>query len=1133
MSLSNRCVRQFDKKDWANGQDYFQRGAVQIVDDDSNFLEAEVQGSGDYFYSVIIDWSHVQWRRTLSVQCTCPRFEDYAICKHVAATLFAAEQQGYGQKIPGTEPLLIEAAGHPSSKPAVTLSPKNAVNSNKKKAKPQPQRPLWKTALEQMAKIPSVTETRSSYRKNGEAQPHEIWYLLGLEETMARGRPYLTLWQRILKRDGSFGKLKPLQLLQKEINSLPARQDRDLLGILAGNDLGNIPRYGGYSDAQFNSLSQVTIAPPMFEFMFPLLANTKKFGYLPTEATPSVENIRPLYWEGEEPWKLSLQVAKTPDGTHWELKGQLERSAVVKPLTEATALLSCGIAIFPDRIARFDPQGDFRWTIMLRQHGNLWFPVNDAQQFLALLAQYPDLPPIDWPQELRCTEETGVPQPCLKITDPKDSWQKLLDCQLTFRYGNEIVSNRFGPAGWYDSASGQKIRRDFQAEQQARDRLLSAGVQSTYYYGNTQAENYSLPPARMPELVNRLASDGWQIWTEGRAIRRPGSMSINLTSGIDWFDLNVKCDFGGPTATLPQILAALQNQEKLIELSDGSQGLLTQDWLTRYFPMLELGEVKGNRVRFVRTQAALLDALLGVQQQAQVTVDTAFERLRDEVRNFSGIQPRLPSTSFKGELRPYQQEGLGWLHFLHQIGFGGCLADDMGLGKTVQILAFLQSFHSPKKRTTNSLPVSDADEQGPRPSLVVVPKSLVFNWLEEAARFTPSLRLFNYSGPDRKQFFSAENDYDLLITTYGTLRRDIAKLKNCRFEYVILDEAQAIKNASSQIAKASRILHSRHRLAVTGTPVENNLDDLWSIFEFLNPGMLGKNQALKKLLASAPHMKISGTDDEAPQPRHDLSLLSRALRPFLLRRTKQQVLTELPEKMEQTVYCELDAPQRKIYEELRLFYRNSLFERIEETSLGKSKFHILEALLRLRQAACHPGLLEKRKASEPSAKLETLLEQLAEVVEGGHKALVFSQFTSFLAIVKDQLDRRGIVYEYLDGKTTKRQTKINRFQTDPACPVFLISLKAGGQGLNLTAANYVFILDPWWNPAVEAQAVDRAHRMGQQQRVNAYRLIAKETLEEKILLLQNQKRDLAESIISADSNLIRKLTVEDLQILLS
>ena len=339
----------------------------------------------------------------------------------------------------------------------------------------------------------------------------------------------------------------------------------------------------------------------------------------------------------------------------------------------------------------------------------------------------------------------------------------------------------------------------------------------------------------------------------------------------------------------------------------------------------------------------------------------------------------------------------------------------------------------------------------------------------------------------------------------------------------MLDEAQAIKNAESQSAKAARLLRGRHRLAISGTPIENHLGELWSIFEFLNPGMLGSDTVFKRYASAGGGASLEATDRV---------LLAKALRPFILRRTKAQVVKDLPEKTEQTLYCDMEAEQRRCYDELRVHYRDALLRK-DTAELNRSKIEVLEALLRLRQAACHPGLINPAVTTEPSAKLEMLMPSIAEVVEEGHKVLVFSQFTSFLAIVRDRLDQEKLVYEYLDGRTRNRAAKVERFQTDPDCPIFLISLKAGGLGLNLTAAEYVYLLDPWWNPAVEAQAIDRSHRIGQTQHVFAYRLICRGTVEEKILELQQKKRDLADAILNADNRLISTLTRDDLEFLLS
>ena len=504
----------------------------------------------------------------------------------------------------------------------------------------------------------------------------------------------------------------------------------------------------------------------------------------------------------------------------------------------------------------------------------------------------------------------------------------------------------------------------------------------------------------------------------------------------------------------------------------------------------------------------LLDALLSSRAD-EVSTDSQFRMFQERLASFDGVSPRCESEHFEGELRDYQRLGLGWMWFLRELGIGGVLADDMGLGKTVQVLALLQEVHAGRDRA---------------PSLLVAPRSLLDNWLREARRFAPRLRTLDFAGTGR---WAAGDDpfagYDLVLTTYGTLRGDIARFDELdkRFEYAILDEAQVIGNAQNLTSKAARLLRAEHRLALTGTPVQNHIGELWALFEFLSPGLLGRSSAFQRLT------NARGSHGSLP-----IDELRRGLAPFLLRRTKEQVLAELPEKQEQTLYCELGAAQRRTYDGLRKHYRDALMQRSGDLD-GKERFLALEALLRLRQAACHELLVDTARAKAESAKFDTLLPMLEEITGSGHKALVFSQFTQLLGLLRKQLEERGIDIEYLDGRTRKRQPKVDRFQEDPSCAVFLISLKAGGFGLNLTAADYVFLLDPWWNPAAEAQAIDRAHRIGQTQKVTAYRLVVRDTVEEKVLQLQHEKRALADALLGDNASLLTGLDREQLTALLT
>ncbi|HSS51682.1 MAG TPA: SNF2-related protein, partial [Thermoanaerobaculia bacterium] len=764
-----------------------------------------------------------------------------------------------------------------------------------------------------------------------------------------------------------------------------------------------------------------------------------------------------------------------------------------------------GYLLAGDRLAPLADAGS-QWTALLDPEKALRIPAAERDELVGRLLTSPHLPPLDLPASMRFEETRPAPRPFLRLFPPP--WARSAPrAALSFLYEGREVASDSTLRGLYRPAERRFLLRDREAEAQSAARLRELGFR-------TDLDSFSPTPMlqmaanRIPKAVSALLAEGWAVEAEGQLYRSASRFRLSVSSGVDWFDLDGEADFEGKTVPLPEVLQAIRRGARHIQLGDGSLGMLPEEWIQKFAPIARLGTAEGSHVRFRSVQAVLLDAWLA--DEPAVTCDETFERARQRLQEFAGIAPAPAPPGFQGELRGYQRAGLGWLHFLRDFGFGGCLADDMGLGKTIQVLALLESRRTLRKR------------QGLPPSLVVVPRSLVFNWLAEAARFTPRLRVLSYTGADRVREAGGFAGYDLVLTTYGTLRKDVAVLREVELDYVILDEAQAIKNADSQTAKAARLLRGSHRLALTGTPVENHLGELWSLLEFLNPGFLGASPSFRGFTDElrAPHSESRG-------------LLVRALRPLLLRRTKEAVAPELPAKLEQTLFCELPSRQRRFYDELRDHYRASLGKRIGEQGIGRSKILVLEALLRLRQAACHPGLVDPQLLGDPCAKLDLLLPQLREVLEEGHKALVFSQFTSFLAILRQQLDAGGLPYLYLDGRTRDRADKVAAFQSATGCPLFLISLKAGGLGLNLTAPDYVYLLDPWWNPAVEAQAIDRAHRIGQERPVFASRIVARDTVEEKILDLQKTKRDLADAVIEADRSLLAGLSREDLELLLS
>jgi superfamily II DNA or RNA helicase len=1064
---------------------------------------ALVQGSE--LYNVSLQWSHGK----LTVECDCPFFEEHGnLCKHIWATILAADEQGHlsevegGRKAPDQETLSDRSENVPVPARGVALTP--AIQSepwhkSQPTARISPPVPLpaWKSQLSRIA------DTDSPNRTGEPTWParSEIVYILDVARSSATGALVLGIASRGRTKEGSIRNLpKPCAIPRSRIPAVPLQEDREILTLLNGADSYGF--YGGY-DRGSDSFS---LSPLMAETLLPRVVRTGHC-FLPF-TQEEIEKL-PLKWDDGDPWRFVLEVRGNQQNG-WQLTGDFRcgdrRMAVNEPLLAKPA----GILVMPDCVARFADHDATAWITSLRKYGSIVVPEQEREEFLGSLLNSPRLPAIDLPEELRYEEVLAPPRPCLKISGPATRYGRInqsMNAELSFEYEGRSVAEKTRSQGIYDASTRRFIRRDDVAEKAAAEQLLEVGLRfGTTWDGHGE---WSLIPNKLPRVVRALAESGWQVAAEGRVFRQPGRSSVSVASGVDWFELHGAVTYGETTARLPQLLAALKRGETMVILDDGSYGLLPEEWLRRFGDVATMGEADGDHIRFRPSQAGVLDALLATQPT--VDCDEAFTRVRKELAQFASIGPAEQPAGFTGCLRGYQREGLGWMHFLRQFSFGGCLADDMGVGKTAQVLALLESRR--EMRAKNEAP-----------SLVVVPKSLIFNWKQEIQRFTPQLRVLDYTGTARSS--TREKDefslYDVILTTYGTLRRDALHFKDRIFDYVILDEAQAIKNRNTESAKAARLLRANHRLALSGTPVENHLGELWSLFEFLNPGMLGTSGVFSSTSAS----KLD-SDGETRK------LLARALRPFILRRTKEQVAKELPAKIEQTIYCEMEARQRTLYNELRDHYREALLHKIGAQGIGKSKIQVLEALLRLRQAACHPGLVDRKLVKDPSAKLGMLMEQLRAVLEEGHKALVFSQFTSLLAIVRTCLASDGIEYEYLDGKTVDRQARVERFQQDPGCRLFLISLKAGGVGLNLTAADYVFILDPWWNPAVEAQAVDRTHRIGQERQVFAYRLIARDTVEEKVLQLQETKRNLADAIIGAENSLIRDLTREDIELLLS
>lgn len=573
-------------------------------------------------------------------------------------------------------------------------------------------------------------------------------------------------------------------------------------------------------------------------------------------------------------------------------------------------------------------------------------------------------------------------------------------------------------------------------------------------------------------------------------------VDLKVVEKNDWFDIEAEVIFGEFRIPFKKFRYYILNNIREFQLPDGRMATIPEAWFNKFSELFE--NMDHDDPRLKKHFVGLVNLLA---QDGILT--TMMNRKLSKLSDFEEIQDVALPEKFKGELRPYQKAGYNWLHFLKDYGLGGCLADDMGLGKTVTTLAFLQKIR---------------EEKPEAPSLLVLPTSLIYNWQKEASRFTPDLRVMVHYGTQRCKDTQAFAGYDLIICSYGVLRSDIDFIRHFRFNYAILDESQSIKNATSANFKAVMDLNTRNRLILTGTPLENSTLDLWSQMSFINPGLLGSLSSFRKKY-QAP---IEKERDE-----NRLKVLSSKIKPFMLRRNKRQVAKDLPEKIESVVYCQMTEEQEKLYDETRSYVRNQIMGMQEGGTLGKSGILILQALSKLRQLANHPAMASADYRGE-SGKGNDVMQRIREVVQEGSKTLVFSQFVKHLEFVAEALRREGIPFLYLDGSTKNRMELVDRFQEPHTELVFLISLKAGGVGLNLTAAENVFILDPWWNPAIEAQAIDRAHRIGQTKTVFSYKFISQNTIEEKIVELQNTKKQLFDELIIEEESFFKSLTTEDI-----
>ncbi len=1045
MGIAQKVARNFSDAVRSRGQVYLAKGRVSLMSAKPNEVVAKVRGTTKYRVRVRLRGAK------LLASCSCPYFSPQGEpCKHLWATLLLADSRGFLQTAPSFAvrfiPELPRKTAAPGSLPGIHSEPvhphepypQGDVNQGmnmggerlpRSSARPARQRttkdrPMrtrgagsapggsdggWAGSGVTPGSIPrdrrmgSRGTVRSVSGPAARAKPINrnakrlLVYVLDVAATQSHNQVVVDLARRQRKPTGEWGPLRPWWYAPRAAHVKYDPEDRLLLALLDEAHHGT-SSHGG----QANSSSGNGAAPSSAATTTPvraasdlrgirrfvlrkdqagLVERLAKTGRLRLRRTEGEDDPPTMRWDDGQPWRFCLDVRTEAGGKRWSWRGGLRRGENRMDLAEPLVLLPGLLVLGVGRAARFDDLGVMPWILRLRYEKEITFVEPQQDLMLGRILAETRVPPLELIETMSLEEIVAKPRPCLTLRSPRQNWglaaDKLL-CELEFDYDGAIIpAGRTTPLA-VSTELGLVIRRDPRTESSADIKLFELGFREAKD-PRLDPGTLELPAKRMGQVTKDLVLAGWRVEAEGKLIRPAGEFKLALSTGIDWFDLDGGIDFGGQNVNLPELLSAARRGETMIELGDGSMGMLPEEWLKKYGMLADLGTAENGALRFNASQAGVLDALLA--NQPEIQVDAAFEKVREQLRQFEGVVAVDSPPGFHGELRPYQREGLGWLDYLHRFGFGGILADDMGLGKTIQVLALLQ-----RRRYRR---------QAKGPTLAVVPRSLVFNWIQEAAKFTPRLKVLDYTGPGRHSLRERFAEYDLIITTYGTLRTDIAELTNFEFDYVMLDESQAIKNADSQSAKAARLLRARHRLAISGTPIENHLGELWSIMEFLNPGMLGSDTVFKKYASAGTGAGLDAADRV---------LLAKALRPFILRRTKAQVVKDLPEKTEQTLYCDMEVEQRRCYDELRVHYRDALLRK-DAAELNRSKIEVLEALLRLRQAACHPGLIKPEAVSEPSAKLDMLLPSIAEVVEEGHKVLVFSQFTSFLAIVRERLDQ--------------------------------------------------------------------------------------------------------------------------------
>jgi len=1094
-TLSDRGLRRLlGARTFLRGLDYEKRKVVEGVSVSDTSATGKVKGSDPAPYEVAI---HLGGEGITS-NCTCPAFQkSNQHCKHVAALLITVRNRARAQ-LPRREPQAqAPSAPHPqsNSNQSANQSQNNNNANNNGQSKSSRRRERRRRAQNQQVAVPPGL--RPPPTPDASARPTGIGAWLSPESAARR----LDLEFRVHVRQGGLtvtvldvdARVPLLPSVALSWQALAPTDDRSALRVLTRFESGN-PRHPavdirGEDASELMPLlkdRRVLLEPALMQLRFVEEPIRPRFDLEMVGSDTIVAKVtfeRPGdgrrfqltsggWFEGAPGYHIDTNegIARPIDRrvSPAALRRLLRSSTIAEPASELISVITYGLprvalevgADLPE-LSQVADVVDLEPVFRVRATGSL------TEAEVSLKASYGDVE-----VEVRAD---GISPPVIIL--PPEEGQKRAKC----------------------------IRCDIAAQQKAVELLLARGLDADeggerFIAKGEDAIHF------WSEGVGSLPED-WDLYVPedlvGTQVRgKPIVMSARVSSGVDWLSVKIGYESEGVGVDRDELERCLREGRKFVKLNDNSYAMIDTEKVQAMIDReIELLTAAGKTGKLPLSQAGRVQELL--QQVDESNVSANAKLLFKKLASIDEIKKMRKPRGLKATLRPYQEQGLSWLRFIHDLASGGVLADDMGLGKTIQTIALLLSIKAEKKTQ-------------PLRALIVAPTSVVTNWVRELERFGPTLTVALWHGAGRKEQKDELNQVNVVITSYALLRRDIDLLKKLRLDYAILDEAQNIKNPISATAQAAKELKAARRLALTGTPIENRLSEIWSIFEFVSPGLLGPLAKFEERFARPIDQ---GDSKQAAR-------LRATIHPFILRRTKMEVAKDLPPKIEVDKIVDLMPDQRAIYLQVLREVRATVMGEVERVGVAKSQLHILAGLTKLRQAACDPRLLGLPRdfSHDDSGKLSALRELVDEVESGGHKVLVFSQFVSMLKLMAAALDEDKIRYEYLDGSTIDRQGRIERFQEDPTVPVFLISLKAGGSGLNLTSADTVIHFDPWWNPAVEDQASDRAHRIGQKKVVTVYRLIAGGTIEEKILELKQKKKDLVESVLSEDAGGAKRLT---------